>query len=71
MEASVVPNANNGGSGGGGCGGGDGEKEKDSIKLFCGNDELVLDILNDDLIAKVRDRITSKLIFFRVSFYFN
>lgn len=48
-------------------GGGDGEeddddseKEKDSAKLLCGNDELVLDILNDDLIAKVREKITSK-----------
>ncbi|KAL5284778.1 GRK6 family protein [Megaselia abdita] len=53
----VVENVNNGGSGGGGAG--DSEKEKDSIKLFCGNDELVLDILNDDLIAKVRDKITN------------
>lgn len=32
----------------------------DEINLNCEKDELVLDVLNDDLIAKVRGRITSK-----------
>lgn len=37
------------------------ENTADEIILNCEKDELVLDVLNDDLIAKVRGRITSKL----------
>lgn len=36
------------------------ENATDEINLNCEKDELVLDVLNDDLIAKVRGRITSK-----------
>lgn len=36
------------------------ENTNDEINLNCEKDELVLDVLNDDLIAKVRGRITSK-----------
>lgn len=36
------------------------ENTTDEINLNCEKDELVLDVLNDDLIAKVRGRITSE-----------
>lgn len=60
------------GSGGGGGGFGTGDTDNkpnnqikdsnitsDEINLNCEKDELVLDVLNDDLIAKVRGKITS------------
>ncbi|XP_036323633.1 G protein-coupled receptor kinase 2 isoform X2 [Rhagoletis pomonella] len=58
-----------GSGGGGGCddnGGGGGDKESNCLYTAGGKklnlfnrDELVLDVLNDDLIARVRDKITS------------
>lgn len=61
-----------GGDDGGGGGAGSGHKKANNRrhnssgsvmsnkKFFYGNDDLVLDVLNDDLIARVRDKITGK-----------